>query len=363
MKTLALCLRLPAYNLFYYNSRFKILPFSYAVALTSRCNCKCLTCGIPNNKDLSQAELSCNEYSNFFESLGESPFWVTFTGGEPFLRSDIVEIIYLFYKICRPKIMNISTNGTLTENTIKGVGRILDLCRDSHLVLNLSLDGVGEDHDRLRGSPGCYKKTLDTFQGLKKIRQKNFILGINTVLSKYNIAGFSRLCEEIKDLEPDSYTTEIAQEREELNNLGYGIVPDCRAYNKAMDYLKSEKIAFKPTRLNNLKRLMRRAYYRQVSGFLKNQAYSLRCLAGVTSGFVSPSGNISFCCFYTSPVGNLREVDFDFNKIWFADKARERRKMLKDKKCACVLANMFYTNATCDFLQMPGLLVSSIFKR
>ena len=63
------------------------LPINYTLALTFRCQAQCKTCHIHEREPV--AEMTKEEWRLVFEGLGESPYWVTFTGGEPFLYQDI----------------------------------------------------------------------------------------------------------------------------------------------------------------------------------------------------------------------------------------------------------------------------------
>jgi molybdenum cofactor biosynthesis enzyme MoaA len=58
-------------------------------------------------------ELTLDEWEKVLKSLGESPYWITISGGEPFLHGGLVEIIKIIDKYNSPKIINIPTNGLL----------------------------------------------------------------------------------------------------------------------------------------------------------------------------------------------------------------------------------------------------------
>ena len=100
-----------------------------------------------------QSNLSRNCWNCFPEigkisaSLGNL-LWLAFSGGEPFLRQDLVEIAEVFYKRNRPCIILIPTNGLLPDVIVKNTEEILKRCRKSTIAVKLSLDGPLEVHDR-----------------------------------------------------------------------------------------------------------------------------------------------------------------------------------------------------------------------
>ena len=111
------------YKLFYYLGFPKILPLNYTFSLLYSCNSACSTCRIYNRKSF---DLTLAEYKKIFQNLGKSPYWATFSGGEPFLRKEISQIITTFYTICRPKVINIPTNGILTDKIVRNVRTICE---------------------------------------------------------------------------------------------------------------------------------------------------------------------------------------------------------------------------------------------
>jgi MoaA/NifB/PqqE/SkfB family radical SAM enzyme len=340
-------------NLF---SFFKILPLSYTFSLTGKCNSRCKTCNIWQQK--TQVELTKEEWQKIFQSLGKSPYWVTLSGGEPFLRTDITEIVADLCRICKPKIINIPTNGLLTEKIIEALRKITKANPKTNFVINLSLDGVGNKHDKARGVKGNFEKVIKTLSLLKKNKCSNLTIGIHTVISKNNVKEIPSIADYVLDtLKPDSYITEIAENRVELDNLSNKIQPSPEDYKTAMAYLKTrmkkEKIAIFP----RIQRAFRLVYYDLVIRILKEQKQVVPCYAGVVSAQIAPNGDIWPCCVRADILGNLKENNYDFKKIWFSSKADIVRKSIKDKKCYCPLANASYTNI---LLNPKTLLITGV---
>src|SRR3989304_10262892 len=116
-----------------------VLPINLTGSLTYRCNSRCRTCSVYDRK---AEEFSFEEFKRTFASIGRGVYWVTFSGGGPFLRKDIVGICKCAQENLRPRIMNIPTNGLMPERIEECVKAILNSCPDSKVIINLSIDGI-----------------------------------------------------------------------------------------------------------------------------------------------------------------------------------------------------------------------------
>jgi MoaA/NifB/PqqE/SkfB family radical SAM enzyme len=163
-------LRLAFYPLFRAIGRPKLLPFSLVISLTYRCNSRCSTCRV---WERSAKEFSFEEWREFFLNLAPHTrlYYLTFSGGEPFLRDDIAQIVTEAARILRPALITIPTNGLLSRRIPSEVREMLDnMPAGTKLGINLSLDGVGEEHDRIRNVPGNWEKAMETYWALRAIR-------------------------------------------------------------------------------------------------------------------------------------------------------------------------------------------------
>ncbi|HVO85480.1 MAG TPA: radical SAM protein, partial [Syntrophobacteria bacterium] len=147
--------------------RPKPLPMSLTVSITSACNSRCKTCRIYETR---YAQMTVAEYEHVFRSLGRAPVWVTLSGGEPFLREDLPEICAALYSHCRPAVINIPTNGILCDKIASTVRTISTSCPGAKIIVNLSLDAIGDMHDEIRGVRGNFDKALKTYRSLKGLQ-------------------------------------------------------------------------------------------------------------------------------------------------------------------------------------------------
>ena len=327
------------------------LPMNLTISVSYRCNSRCKTCNVwqrPND------DFTIEEYDKTFESIGRDAYWFTFSGGEPTLRKDLPEMVEAAYRHCRPGIINIPTNGIQDKIIPDRIERVLQVAPTSEVIINLSLDGVGEKHDIVRGVKGNFERAMRTYAGLKALkgRYKNFTLGVHTVISNFNVDEFESIYNFVRDeLKPDSFISEIAEERVELDTVGMGITPPIQKYQPVIERLQEgiHKAEFGDlTRITpRITQAFRDRYYDIVKRTLVEKRQIIPCLAGVASAQIAPNGDVWTCCIRAESVGNLREHNYDFKSVWTTPKADELRRSIKAGECYCPLANASYTNMLC----------------
>jgi len=338
--------RVPLYQLSRKAGWPPMLPLNLTVTPSPRCNSRCVTCNIWKKQT---DELSLEEWDKVFRNLGRVPYWVTISGGEPFLKRGIVALCQSLYEHCHPGIINIPTNGLLHTAIPDAVEAIARSCSGSQIIINLSLDGVGERHDTIRGIPGSFEKFEKSYQALKRLQYPNLSIGIHSVISTSNVDDVASLYDYAFSLEPDSYITEIAEERAELDTIGLEITPSLEQYSKAMDLLVN-RIAEQPFRgISKVTQAFRVEYYHLVKAILARQTQVIPCYAGWTSAHIYADGQVWPCCVRADSLGSLRDVGYVFHKVWFSEKAQRARQSIKNKECHCPLANASYTNILCHY--------------
>src|ERR1044071_5925368 len=144
--------------------------------VTSRCNARCRTC-FYFDKLNSRDDLTFSQIEQI--SRTAPPFrklWIS--GGEPFLREELAEIVALFVSRNGVRNVNLPTNGLLPEKLLPAIDRMLELCPDTSIDLNFSLDGLASTHDSIRGVPNNFVRTLATmaegekrYRGVRRLRR------------------------------------------------------------------------------------------------------------------------------------------------------------------------------------------------
>jgi MoaA/NifB/PqqE/SkfB family radical SAM enzyme len=345
------------------------MPLVITFSVTNRCNSRCKTCNIWKNPNKSSEELTLSEIEKIFKSVGKL-YFLNLSGGEPFLRNDIVDIIRLGQRYMSPNLVHIPSNGLLTDVIEKRVQEILEnLSKKTFLTIKLSLDGVGVAHDQIRGIDGNFSKVTETYARLDKLRQRypNFHLGLNTITSKFNLDHLDGIVEFARSLNPDSYVTEVAENRSELFNTTDDITPDGETYKKLiLQFRESAKQNLKSRRsISRYTEASRLVYYDYVAKILSEKRQVLPCYAGLSNAHLSPFGDVWPCCIlaYNQTLGNLRDFNCDFRKLWMSTKAKEVRKYIKDGNCYCPMANQSYSNMLCSTTAMAKVAKNLLFAR
>ena len=330
----------------------RVLPINVTISVTFKCPSRCLTCNVTSRK---ARELTVDEYRKIFRSLGRDPFWVTISGGEPFLRPDLPEIVDVICEESSPGVINIPTSGTTHKHIFPFLPRMLERTRGRQFTVNFSLDEIGHRHDEIRRTPHNWTKTLESIRFAQSLKPRfpHLVVGIHTVISTFNVDRFREIYDELQTLGPDSYVTEIAEERAELLTIGTGITPPPRKYADAVDYLIARMKERPRPGFASVIDAFRLEYYELVKRILAERRQVIPCLAGLTSCHVAADGDLWGCCVRAEPVGNLRDADYDVGRLWYGERARGFRRSVKAGECACPLANASYTN----ILMSPGSLL------
>lgn len=334
------------YRLFYHFGWPKVLPINFTLSISPECNSRCQTCLIWQKK---VEILKLEEWEKTLKNIGPGPFWVTISGGEPFIQPHLVELVELVNRYLKPKIINLPTNGIATDLIIKKVEKIVAINSKIQIIVNLSLDGVGADHDFLRGIEGNFEKAIKTYWGLKNIKHKNLSVGLHSVISKLNVNKAEKLFDYALSLKPDAYLTEIAERRVELGTTELEITPELSEYGPAIDSLIKKLKGQKFKGWPRVSQAFRIEYYQLVKRILAQKSQVIPCYAGITSAQIFADGTVWPCCVRADDLGNLRKENYDFRRIWFSDRAKKVRLSIKNKECACPLANAAYTNMLCHW--------------
>jgi MoaA/NifB/PqqE/SkfB family radical SAM enzyme len=307
-------------------------------------------------------ELATEEIERIFKSMGHIYFF-NVSGGEPFLRRDMTEIIRLAIEHLTPKIIHIPTNGLLPAVIEREAKKMLthmdSIGYRVPITIKPSMDGVGEEHDRIRGVPGNFNKLMDTVKRLKTL-QKDFpflLVELGTVISRENMDKIDEISEFAHSLGVESYRNEMAEQRSEFFNYGDPITPSAQEYIDTIEVFARDirKNLATKKRFTKITESLRLVYYDLAIRILKENKQVIPCYGGISNIQMNPYGDIWPCCVlgFEQNMGNVRDFDYDFKKVFYSEQAIEVRKYIKDGKCACPLANQAYSNILCHF---PSLL-------
>ncbi len=337
-------------------------PIHLTLFLTRRCNAACPFCFYLSEKNLSDKvmpELSLDEIRKISQSMGRL-LWLAYSGGEIFLRDDIVEITKTFYEQNKPAIILFPTNGLLTDVISEKIELILKNSLESTIVLKLSLDGTEELHDEIRGRKGSFRKTMETYNMLGGLldRYPNFELGINTVFCSCNqdsmdeIIGFVNGLENIK-----THTVSLIRGTVSDNDLK---LIDIQKYFDAINLLASnlrKKVSsmyrFRGAKIKAAQDVLQR---RLIYETIAQNKQTLPCYAGKLNLVVTESGDVYPCESFQKKLGNIRDLNCDVKKMLSSGQARNIINSITKTGCFCTHECYFMTNILFNPGMYPALL-------
>ncbi|MDR1168805.1 MAG: radical SAM protein [Heliobacteriaceae bacterium] len=178
---------MPAYNS---NSGEAPVPLRYFFELTHRCNLQCPYCYV--GAERNKRELTTQEW---FKVIDQIPFYsfVTIVGGEPLIRNDFVDILMYTAKKTLGKL-NVVSNGVLINDEI-----IDAFIKSKMLLLSVSLDGYGKNHDKNRAKKGIFEKITANFEKMQ--RKGRPMIDIKTIVLENNLDDLVKLykyCDEMR---------------------------------------------------------------------------------------------------------------------------------------------------------------------
>src|SRR5580658_9549277 len=151
-------------------------PFTPAVLnilVTSVCDMRCTHCFFTEQLDdapRKKLQMSTREIEKISETMGGSLGVLILAGGEPFTRKDLPEIVHAFYTNNNLESVYITSNGQIQKRILPDVIRMLEESPRLNVTLALGIDGLKEEHDKIRQKPGSWDTVIDTAHRLRQMK-------------------------------------------------------------------------------------------------------------------------------------------------------------------------------------------------
>ena len=331
--------------------------------VNSRCDCNCAHCfdWQRRGSEVERGDLTLDEIERIARALPRF-FFVILTGGEPFLRLDLPDIALAYARHAQPRVIAIPTNGGHPLVIVPAVDRILaSLPRATSLSINVSLDGVGELHDEIRGRKGQFAKATETVRGLQELagRRDRLSVGVVSVISRRNQDHLEALMNCVLDdlqvkiwapflvrgepRDPAVKDVDLARYREIAKALE----------RRILDRKYPEYRGFLGAKANSAKNVVRRALIERI---VQDGQRVVPCSAGRQAAIIYANGTVQPCELLDQPLGNLRDFDFDWAALWQSAGAIEARRVVDTKNCACTHENILTTSIAFAWSQWPAIL-------
>jgi len=296
--------------------------------INSICNQKCEHCFYWRNLN-RRDDLTKDELFALSRSLGRIEN-LNLSGGEPFLRPEFAEICRQFIQHNKVRQIYVPTNGSFTERTVKQITGTLEEKDLELFVAELSLDGVGEFHNKFRGSPGAFEKSMQTYDALAELQKKDPRLRIHAIstATDVNMEEIRRLTAYLFERCPKMDHHNLAMIRGDRKNPSlHG--PKLEQYQELYHYVQQVWAPREEGRFGSIvEPMLQWAKVRTA----KEQQQVVPCRAGILNAVVYSNGDVSVCEAHT-PLGNLREKSF--NEIWSSPEAQALRTSIANRECTC----------------------------
>ncbi len=340
----------------------KTSPIHLTFFVTRRCNARCPFCFYAGPRDAQGGapELDLDEIRRVAGSL-DALLWLLFSGGEPFLREDLVEVSGIFHDANEVAFLTYPTNGLLPEVVVERTRELLDRCPNSVVVVKLSLDGVGERHDALRAVPGGFARLMKTYEGLAALAERHprLELGVNTLYGSRNQREMDGIVDFVAGLEAvRSHTLTMVRGRPP-DGSGDGV--DLEHYRRVSLRLAG-RWSGGPGRRHRfagggLKAAQDRLQRRLVHRTLRERRRLLPCYAGRLNLVLTEGGELHPCEERRDrSFGNVRERGYDVREMLRSERGRSILDDVARGTCHCSHECNFLTNILFNPAMHPGLL-------
>lgn len=283
------------------------------VIVTYRCNARCNMCNRYKCPSKPDEELS-------LETIKKLPemYFTNITGGEPFIRTDLKEIIRELYK--KSDRIVISTNGFFTD-------RIVDLCKEfPNIGIRISIEGLEETNNKIRGLDDGFNKGYGTLKKLVEMGMKD--VGFGMTVQDENAKDLVPLYSLSNDMNMEFATAS-------LHNSFYFVEAKNIIKDRPMVAQKFENLINELLKSNSPKKWFRAYFNHGLINYIYGQERLLPCDMAFDTFFIDPYGDVMPCNGTKDKevMGNLNEQSWD--ELWNSKEAEVVRNKVKccDRNC------------------------------
>ena len=341
--------------------------------VTSRCNQKCDFCFYADSLNAQWGDgLTLDEITKVSKSVNPCVQW-TLTGGETFLRKDLVDIVRVLVGYAGGRNLTFPTNGYMTDRIVSDMEKLCKEFPSMDFRIGLSIDALEETHDAIRGIRGAFRKAEQTFHEIKKMQRRfsNLHLALNTVASKYNKNDLKQFIDyAVENLWCDDHSLVLVRgkaNKEDAKEI------NAQEYHHLVAYLekrKTEKSQAK-TFHKRLLKFIETETRAIVDKTYKEKAFQIPCVAGQKLAVLYDSGDLYPCEIIDMQdwpektkknfggnfrIGNIRDYDFDIDAMLNSERGKAIYNLIINSKCFCT----FECSNAASIVFNPKTLVKTI---
>jgi len=324
-------------------------PVLLNILVTSVCDMRCTHCFFTDELDdrpRKKLQMKTHEIDRIAQTLGGNLGVLILAGGEPFTRKDLPEIVSSFYRHNNLESVYLMSNGQIQKRIFPDVARILEECPNLNVTVAMGIDGLANQHDKIRQKPGSWNIAIETARELKAMKQQYPRLDLQTCtcFMHSNQDTIFEWYDFLKhDLRPDKV------------NFNYIRPPSADPIELDIDHTRYAKLAQMID--DDSRHAAIKNNYGGKAGYFKaaidiymhglitktqeTQQAQLTCYAGTAGAVIYDEGTLS-SCENLAPIGNLRDHAWNFQGLWLSEAMKARRKQAADG-CFCTHeSNCYY---------------------
>ena len=277
------------------------------VIVTYRCNARCTMCNRYKAPSKPDEEIS-------IETIKKLPkmYFTNITGGEPFIREDLPDIVRELYK--KSDRIVISTNGFFTD-------RIIKLCEEfPNVGIRISIEGLEQTNNEIRGLNDGFNRGYSTLK--KLVEMKHPDVGFGMTVQDKNAKDLVALYDLSNEMGMEFATAS-------LHNSFYFVEAKNIIHDRPMVAKEFEKLINKLLESKSPKKWFRAYFNHGLINYIYGQKRLLPCDMAFDTFFIDPYGDVMPCngtkC--KEVMGNLNEQSWD--ELWNSEKAEKVRNVVR----------------------------------
>lgn len=329
--------------------------------VTNRCNFRCNFCFYyaEIEKGRKPNEMTIEEIERLARAIGPLT-QLSLTGGEPFLRKDLDKVYSLFAEHAHARYVTIPTNASMPDRMVKFLETILPQHPDTYLRLTFSIEGIGEQHNRVRSMPGSFDNIVKSYEAISPLRKrfKNLVLDAN---SCYSADTENHLEDTFRTLDRDFDFDNLSMTyaRGDIKDPSLQRMSEDR-YIRINEFLESAQRKKESRLLYPIWRGVRDVSRRNLIRTVFHDEFVTPCVAGRKLIVVSETGEVRPCEVLDRTMGNLRDYDFDLYRLLAEKENEELRRWIVDSKCKCSFECALAANVVWNASAYPELITSAL---
>ena len=329
--------------------------------VTNRCNFRCNFCFYSEEieKGLKPDELSEDEFLKISKKVGPL-VQLSLTGGEPFLRKELVQITRSFIDNTNVRYITIPTNASMPKRMLRYLEAILPEYPNTYFRLSFSIEGIGDVHDDIRSMPGSFLKIKQSYDAISPLRDKyrNLVIDSNSV---FTARSEGTLLDALKylDVNFDFDNLSITYAR--------GDVPEPelkrsseQKYVEINNFLSQVERKKEKRFLYPVWRAARDVSREHLISTVFRDEFVTPCVAGRKLVVISETGEVYPCEILGTTMGNLKNYDYNIKDLLAQNENKKLRKWIVESQCKCSFECALAANVVWNYSKYPQLIQSSI---